>query len=632
MQLQHSQRSIAVVGVPNVGKSTLFNALTGLQQRVGNFPGVTIEPMVGSINERGESVTLIDLPGIYSLDASSEDEVLSVDVLRGVHRSIPKPDAVLLVMNASNPDKCLALHAALTTLNIPMIIAVTMIDDVKASGGVFDDIALFHELGVRVMPVVGRKGLGVADLKSALVDPSAALIPRAVDLAQTTGAQPSTGSTEARVAWAAQLVGRVVIHGKRSRLTEKLDNILLHPVFGTLAFVVVMALFFQAIFSWSEPLMNLIESGIYVLRANADANITHDVLRSFVSKGLLAGVGAVIVFLPQILILNILITVLEECGYMARAAFLVDRFMGLFGLQGRSFIPLLGSFACAVPGIMSARIIPSYKDRIATIMAAPLMTCSARLPVYTLLIGALIPSAAVFGIFSLQSIVMASLFVAGALSGLLIALVLKRTMFKGDVVPFLIEFPPYRAPSLHSLYVTVVNRTKDFLTTAGTVILAFSIALWILTELPRTNVGSTSGNTAALRLETERTQLDSSYAASIGRAVQPVFAPLGFDWRITLGVLGSYAARETFVSVMGQVYAADVSASDVPLREVIHRELPLPVGLSLLAYYVYALQCVSTMAVMKRETGTWKWPALSFAITFVLAYAAAWLTFIIASS
>jgi len=632
MQLQHSQRSIAVVGVPNVGKSTLFNALTGLQQRVGNFPGVTIEPMVGSINERGESVTLIDLPGIYSLDASSEDEVLSVDVLRGVHRSIPKPDAVLLVMNASNPDKCLALHAALTTLNIPMIIAVTMIDDVKASGGVFDDIALFHELGVRVMPVVGRKGLGVADLKSALVDPSAALIPRAVDLAQTTGAQPSTGSTEARVAWAAQLVGRVVIHGKRSRLTEKLDNILLHPVFGTLAFVVVMALFFQAIFSWSEPLMNLIESGIYVLRANADANITHDVLRSFVSKGLLAGVGAVIVFLPQILILNILITVLEECGYMARAAFLVDRFMGLFGLQGRSFIPLLGSFACAVPGIMSARIIPSYKDRIATIMAAPLMTCSARLPVYTLLIGALIPSAAVFGIFSLQSIVMASLFVAGALSGLLIALVLKRTMFKGDVVPFLIEFPPYRAPSLHSLYVTVVNRTKDFLTTAGTVILAFSIALWILTELPRTNVGSTNGNTAALRLETERTQLDSSYAASIGRAVQPVFAPLGFDWRITLGVLGSYAARETFVSVMGQVYAADVSASDVPLREVIHRELPLPVGLSLLAYYVYALQCVSTMAVMKRETGTWKWPALSFAITFVLAYAAAWLTFIIASS
>ena len=613
-----SLRSVAVVGVPNVGKSTLFNALTGLQQKVGNFPGVTIEPMVGTIEERGARVMLIDLPGIYSLDATSEDEALSVHVLRGVHSSIPKPDAVLLVMNASNPDKCLALHAAIASLNIPMIIAVTMIDDVKAAGGVFDDIALFHELGVRIMPVVGRKGLGVADLKSALIDASAALVPRIV--------VPENASTEERIDWAARMVERVVIHGQRNRVTERLDNLLLHPVWGTIAFVVVMALFFQAIFSWAEPLMRLIESGIATLRDVTDVAITNDLLRSFVGKGLLAGVGAVIVFLPQILILNILITLLEECGYMARAAFLVDRFMGLFGLQGRSFIPLLGSFACAVPGIMSARIIPSYKDRIATIMAAPLMTCSARLPVYTLLIGALIPATAIVGFFSLQSIVMASLFVVGALSGLLIALVLKRTMFKGDVVPFLIEFPPYRAPSLHSLYITVVNRTKDFLVTAGTVILGFSIALWILTELPRT-----PSDAGTPRLQAERTQLDSSYAASIGKAVQPVFAPLGFDWRITLGVLGSYAARETFISVMGQVYAADVTQSDTSLREVLHRELPLPVGLALLAYYVYALQCVSTMAVMKRETGTWKWPALSFAITFVLAYGAAWIVYVIAS-
>ena len=618
MTSTRTTRSVAVVGVPNVGKSTLFNALTGLQQRVGNFPGVTIEPMVGVVEERSERVTLIDLPGIYSLDATSEDEALSAAVLQGVHSSIPKPDAVLLVMNASNPEKCLALHAALTSLQIPMIIAVTMIDDVKAAGGVFDDIALFHELGVRIMPVVGRKGLGVGDLRAALVDSSAALLPRLVDSAN--------GTTQDRLAWAAQTADRVVIRGKRNRVTERLDNILLHPLWGTVAFVIIMALFFQAIFSWSEPLMQLIENGIAALRGFSDEAISNDLLRSFVGKGLLAGVGAVIVFLPQILILNILITVLEECGYMARAAFLVDRFMGLFGLQGRSFIPLLGSFACAVPGIMSARIIPSYKDRIATIMAAPLMTCSARLPVYTLLIGALIPSTALIGFFSLQSIVMASLFIAGGLSGLLIALVLKRTMFKGDVVPFLIEFPPYRAPALQSLYVTVVNRTKDFLATAGTVILAFSVALWILTELPRTP--SAEGTP---RLQAERTQLDSSYAATIGRAVQPVFAPLGFDWRITLGVLGSYAARETFVSVMGQVYAADVTENDSTLREVLHKELPLPVGLALLAYYVYALQCVSTMAVMKRETGTWKWPALSFAITFVLAYAAAWLVHVIAS-
>jgi len=384
-----------------------------------------------------------------------------------------------------------------------------------------------------------------------------------------------------------------------------------------MVFIAVMALFFQSIFSWAAPLMDGIDAGIGLLQGIVGQNISSPILRSFVMKGLIGGVGSVIVFLPQILILNVLVSVLEECGYLARAAFLVDRAMGLFGLQGRSFIPLLGSFACAIPGIMSARIIPSYRDRMATIMATPLMTCSARLPVYTLLIGAVIPASTVFGFVSLQAAVMASLYLVGALSGLLIALALKKTMFRGGVIPFLIEFPPYQLPSIKSIGLTMIGRTKDFLKTAGTVILAFSIGLWILTELPRANVASASSP-----VEAERIQIEQSYAADLGKFIQPVFAPIGFDWRITLGVLSSFAARETFISAMGQIYASDVHQSDAPLRDILHNELPFNVGLSIIAFYVYALQCVSTMAIMKRETGSWKWPALAFGITFVLAYVA----------
>jgi ferrous iron transport protein B len=403
-----------------------------------------------------------------------------------------------------------------------------------------------------------------------------------------------------------------------------IDNILLHPIGGGMVFLVVMAFFFQSIFTWATPLMDAIEAFMGLVQDAAASNISNDLLRSFVTNGLLGGVGSVIVFLPQILILNLLVTFLEECGYLSRAAFIVDRVMGLFGLQGRSFIPLLGSFACAIPGIMSARIIPSYKDRMATIMATPLMTCSARLPVYALLISAMIPAATVGGIFSLQAVVLAGLYAAGALSGLLIALLLKRTVFRGGVVPFLMEFPPYRMPSVKSLAVTMVGRARDFLATAGTVILAFSIALWILTELPRADLAPGTPSLVA-----QQQQLEGSYAARLGKTIQPIFAPIGFDWKVTLGVLGSFAARETFVGVMGQIYAADVSESDASLRDVLHSTMPLATGLSILAFYVFALQCISTMAIMKRETGSWKWPAIAFAITFVMAYTSSWLVYVL---
>jgi len=609
---------VAVVGTPNVGKSTLFNVLTGLQQKVGNFPGVTVEPMVGTVAYNDRTTTLIDLPGVYSLNPTSEDERLTVDVLRGAHPTIERPDAILLVMNASDPEKCLVLYSALAELGLPISIAVTMIDTVKASGGGFDDIGMMHDLGVNILPVVGRKGLGVGDVTHALT---------ALDTWKTPSAplDPSE-SVEDRYAWAGRLMDRHTSPGAPDVTTQRLDNLLLHPVWGTLAFILVMGFFFQSIFTWAEPLMDLIEGGIGLLQSAIESSMPDNLARSFLTKGVLGGVGSVIVFLPQILILNLLVTLLEECGYLARAAFLVDRAMGLFGLQGRSFIPLLGSFACAIPGIMSARIIPNYKDRLATIMATPLMTCSARLPVYTLLIGAVIPSGYLFGFVSLKGAVLAGLYVAGALSGLLIALFLKKTLFRGSVVPFLIEFPPYRIPALKSVAITMVGRSKDFLKTAGTIILAFSIILWILTEIPRADV-----TPEMTKVQAENAQIEQSIAADIGKAIQPVFAPLGFDWKITVGVLSSYAARETFVSAMGQIYAADVEESDETLREVLSDAMPLPVGLSVLAFYVYALQCVSTMAIMRRETGSWKWPALAFAITFVLAYTASWLVFVIAS-
>ncbi|MFN5876486.1 MAG: ferrous iron transporter B [Ignavibacteria bacterium] len=608
---------VALVGTPNVGKSTLFNELTGLSQKVGNFPGVTVDPLVGSISVDNQRLELIDLPGIYGLEAASEDEQLTIDVLRGRHTSISKPDAVMLVMNAQNPEKCLVLFSHLASLGLPIMVVVTMVDSVKLSGGVFDDITLLHELGVNVYSVVGRKGLGVAEVKRAMASDSWRC-PKPIELDGT--------ALEDRFAWSRNIVGKVLIPGSPDMMRKRIDRLVLHPVWGTLLFLGVMAFFFQAIFSWAQPMMDGIDAVIASLQEFVEHQTLDPLLTSFLSKGLIGGVGSVVVFLPQILLLNVLVVLLEESGYLARAAFLVDRAMGLFGLQGRSFIPLLGSFACAIPGIMSARIIPNYRDRLVTIMATPLMTCSARLPVYALIISALIPATTIGGIFSLQAAVMAGLYVIGALSGLMIALVLKKTMFKGAIVPFLIEFPPYRAPSLKSLWVTVFGRTKDFLSTAGTVILGFSIALWILTELPRADVSQ-----ARSTIEANRIQIEQSYAASVGRAIQPAFAPLGYDWRITLGVMSSFAARETFVSSMGQIYAADVQENDQSLRSVLRSEYPLAVGLSILAFYVYALQCISTIAIMRRETGTWKWPAIAFSITFVLAYAASFAVYTLAS-
>lgn len=606
--------TIAFVGTPNCGKSTLFNLLTGLHQKVGNFPGVTVEPAIGTLKAGKSELLVIDLPGTYSLHPKSRDEELTLAALKGIEESLPKPDGVVFVIDGTNVEKALFLFSHFAELQIPAIAVVTMIDSIKAQGGTLDDITLEQQLGIPVLTVVGSKGIGVEEIKDQLSRLKEFVLPR------VWSSQPlETSERYEKARELTQAVLNIRFHDKR---TERLDKIFLHPVFGPMVFLVVMALFFQSIFTWANPLMDGIEGIFQWAQDIVTSTVPEGLFQSFLTKGVIAGVGSVLVFLPQILLLNFFIVVLEDCGYLSRAAFLVDRMMGVFGLQGRSFIPLLGSFACAIPGIMSARIIPSEKDRMATMLVAPLMTCSARLPVYTLLISAFVPAMLLGGVVSLQAILLAGLYLLAAVTGLVIAAVFKRTMFRGSKLPFLIEFPPYRLPSIRNLVITVGNRSKEFVKTAGTIILVLSIVLWALTEFPQTSI--TPGTPP---MEAARIQLENSYAGHIGKAIQPMFAPLGFDWKLTIGVIGSFAAREVFVAVMGQLYSADVSAGDEPLRDILAGSISLPAALSVLAFYVFALQCISTIAVLKRETGSWKWPAFAFGYTFLLAYSLSFLVY-----
>lgn len=613
------QPLVAFVGNPNCGKSTIFNALTGLKQKIGNFPGVTVEPKVGTVTAGGRTVRVIDLPGIYSLSPKTPDEEMTARVLQQGYKGMEKPEAVLFVIEGTNLEKGLFLYSQFARLGLPTIVVVTMIDAVKRSGGVLDDIALEHALGVPVLTLVGHKGIGLDEVRDELARCDNFTLPRTDHL--------PGDDIEERYTWARSLAADIARIPEEDTLTKKIDSVVLHPIWGPLIFLGVMLLFFQSIFTWATPLMDLIDTGFAFAQGAVESAVPEGLLQNFLSNGVLAGVGSVVVFLPQILILYLFITILEDFGYLARAAFMVDRTMGLFGLQGRAFIPLLGSFACAIPGIMSARIIPSERDRLTTILIAPIMTCSARLPVYVLLITAFVPALQLFGVINLQGVVLFGLYAVAALSGLLVAKLLKSTVFRGSKLPFLMELPPYRFPSAKSVAMTMVNRAKIFLKSAGTIILVFSIALWALSEFPRADVPA-----GTPELEAQRIQLEESALGQVGRTVQPIFAPMGFDWKVTIGILGSFAAREVFVSVMGQVYSADVSESDARLRDVLHDVIPLPVALAILAFYVYALQCVSTIAVMKRETGSWKWPAFAFGYMFALAYISALATYYIARS
>ncbi len=633
-------QTIAFVGNPNCGKSTIFNALTGLRQKVANFPGVTVEPASATLSftpviasatlsevstktttthtsNTMRTMTLTDLPGLYSLSPKTPDEELSVQVLNGTHERFARPSALVYVMEATSLEKGLFFYSQVAGLGIPLIVAVTMIDTVKANGGVFDDIELEHILGVPVIAIVGHKGIGIEEVRSALEQ----------NIFRSPEPPLSESATiEDRYAFARQATQSVVKMTHDDVLTRKIDKIILHPVWGPLVFLVVMLTFFQAIFSWAEPAKGLIEEGVAWVQRMAVGSIPDGIIQDFISKGVIAGVGAVVVFLPQIILLTLMVSLLEDFGYLSRAAFLVDRLMGVFGLQGRAFIPILGSFACAIPGIMSARIIPSEKDRIATIMIAPLMTCSARLPVYVLLIATFVPEQTLWGFVNLQGMVLMGLYAVAGISGLIIAKIFKSTLLQGSKLPFLMELPPYRFPAWKNIWLTLWNRSRSFLTSAGTIILFLSVILWGLSAFPRVAVPEGISN-----IQAEQMQLEHSVLGTIGKTIQPAFAPLGFDWKITVGVLSSFAAREVFVAVMAQVYSVDVSNGEDALKTVLQHSFSLPVALSIIAFYVYALQCISTIAIMKRETGSWKYPALAFAYTFVLAYMASWLTFNIAS-
>ena len=621
---------IAILGAPNSGKTTLFNALTGHRAKAGNYPGVTVDRREGELRARFTelAVRLIDLPGVYSLEPQSEDEAVAVRVLRGEFGE-PPPDGVVVVLDATTIERALPLVAEAAELGLPLCIALTMIDELKARHGEIDLEALAAELGVPVLGVVGNRGLGIDDL-GALVAESGHWT-RSEALREAAEAD----TPEQRFEWTYDVLGRCRRKVPRAdHWSRRLDRFLLHPVLGPAVFLTFVALFFQAIFTWATPAMDLL-SGLMDGLADWLLTVVPDsLLTRLLADGVIRGVGAVIVFLPQIVLLFTVILFLEGCGYMARAAFVVDRVMGWVGLEGRCFLALLSSYACAVPGIMATRTIPSERDRLTTILVAPFATCSARLPVYTLLIAAFIPADPVFGPFTWQGLTLGGLYLLGTAAALVSAAVLQRGLRRGASLPFYLELPPFRLPRPSDILLGVWDRAKMFLRRAGTIILCVSIVLWFLLNLPRRAADpelSAAANQQAI--------LEGSYAASVGRFIEPVFAPMDFDWRINVGLVASQAAREVMVATLAQIYAHEdeegeglggvlAGVGDGSGEPLLSR----PSALALLVYFAFAMQCMSTLAVIRRETGKWRWPAFTFVYMTGLGWLGAWVTFLAATA
>jgi ferrous iron transport protein B len=616
------QISLSLIGVPNCGKTALFNRLTGSRQKVANYPGVTVERKEGRLvgPRTGRTFRVVDLPGVYSLEPATLDEAIARDVVLGRHAAEPPPDLLVCVVDATNLRLNLRLVLELKRLGRPMIVALNMSDVAAQRGYAFDRAALERALGVPVVPTVAVRVGGERELVEAIdaygfADRAVIGATRRLELPAT----PSAGEIEAT-----QREVRRVLQDSGYRVParlvalRRLDALVLHPVAGPLLLATVLFLMFQAVFSWAKAPQNLINAGVQSLATQLSAVLPAGPLRSLLLDGVIAGAGSVLVFLPQILILFLFILALEDSGYLPRAAFMLDRLMGRVGLSGRAFIPLLSSFACAIPGIMAARTIPSARDRLATIMIAPLMTCSARLPVYALLIGAFIPQRAV-GVFDLRGLVLFALYLAGVASALAVAFVLKRTMMRGEYRPLLLELPEYRLPHLSNLALGLWERTRIFLTRVGTIILTLMVVLWFLASFPAPPPGASGP------------AIQYSIAGLLGRGLEVLFAPLGFNWQISIALVPGLAAREVAVSALGTVYAMSGS-SDVAgaLSPVIAHGWSLATGLSLLAWYVFAPQCLSTLAVVKRETNSWRYPLYMALYLFALAYLGALLTYRVA--
>ena len=608
---------IALVGNPNSGKTALFNALTGSRQKVANYPGVTVERKEGVLHTPADRrVLVVDLPGTYSLRARSPDEEVTRDVVLGRLTGEAAPQVLVCVADATNLRLVLRLALELKQIGRPIVLALNMIDIAERRGLSIDLPRLSAELGMPVVTTVAVRKRGLTQL----LEEIDLLLPRAGEVVPEHWRAPT--STEIRAAHReAERILKTCVRppARPDTLTGRLDGVLLHPVWGVLILLLVLFLMFQAVFTWAKPLMDLIDAGFAAAGVYVGHTLPPGLLRSFLTDGVISGVGSVLVFLPQIVILFFLIILLEDFGYMARAAFLMDRIMGAAGLHGRAFIPLLSSFACAIPGIMSARVIDNKRDRLTTIMVAPLMTCSARIPVYTLVISAFIPSKVLWGGVNEQGLVMFGLYAAGIVSALAVAAVLRGVFWRGATEPFIVELPSYKVPDAANVFNGVLQRAKAFLKRAGTIIFAIMIVIWFLSSVP----GPPPGATGAA--------IDYSFAGMIGRAIQPVMAPLGFNWQIVVALIPAMAAREVVVAVLGTVYAVGGGGPGASLAGALQHSWSLPTALALLAWFVFAPQCMSTLSVVRRETNSWRWPLVMFSYLTVLAYLAAFATYHIAS-
>ena len=609
---------IALIGPPNSGKTTLFNRLTGLRQKVANYPGVTVEKYVGQVQCDSErNVELVDLPGVHGFSARTLDERVTRDVLEGQVEDLPAPDAVVLIVDCTRLESQLMLVEPVLKLEIPTLLVLNMWDELEERGGSLNELELADLLGVEVVKSNARVGLGVERVKeflsqvevreSGLPLPEQVLsnVPRGVPL-------PMIDAFTARRRHLDKVVDRAsFVSPGPAQSTNALDSVFLHRIWGPLVFLAVVVIVFQSIFTWAVPLMDGVDLLITASGEWLASRLSDGWFRSLVIDGVWAGVGSVVIFLPQILILFLFLGILEDSGYMARAAVIADRVMYKVGLQGRAFLPLLSGYACAIPAILAARTVEDERDRLATIFITPFMTCSARLPVYALLIAAFIPEGRLLGPFlGYRAAVLLGLYGLGIAAAVVTAFLLKRTLLRAQPGSFVMDLPSYRLPSARSIGLRLLDRSKIFLRRAGSIIFAVAIVLWVLTQFPRTDAGPPL--------------IEDSALGRIGQTIEPAIEPLGFDWRIGVGLVTSLAAREVIVGTLGTIYGVEDATDDsITLQETLRRDLTLPAAIGLLVFFAFALQCMSTVAVMRRETGGWKWPILQFSYMLFLAYSGA---------
>jgi len=615
----------ALIGNPNCGKTSLFNRLTGARAKVANYPGVTVERRSGLISNLPEPAELLDLPGTYSLFVTSPDEQVARDVILGKIAGEAKPDVLIAVIDATNLRLGLRLVMELKTLNRPMILALNQMDAARSRGISINTAGLAREIGMPVIETVAVNRHGTDELRKVLAEfaISHGKNPLAEDVQALSLNQIDELSRDDSIEELYQHIEKIMLEQviqpvDLPRWQERLDSVVMHPVLGLVVLFTILMVVFQAVFAWATPVVDLIDAGFAALGEATSTGLPDGILKDFIVQGLIAGLGSVIVFLPQIIILFFFILVLEDTGYLTRAAFLLDRPMRGLGISGRSFIPLLSSFACAVPGIMSTRSISDPRERFITIMIAPLMTCSARLPVYALIIGAFIPQQTVWGIFNLQGLTLFALYLAGVVSAAIVALIMRRNQTR-EHYPLLLELPSYRWPMAYHLIMGLKERVWIFLRRVGTIILALSIVLWFLVSFP------------GAPADAIRPAIEYSFAGQLGGWMQYLFAPLGFSWQMCIALIPAMAAREVAVSALATVYAVGGDNVDAALGTALGQEWNLPVALAYLAWFVYAPQCISTIAVVKRETNSAKSTVLFTLYLFALAYFAAWATYNIAS-